>query len=174
MSLPIADTPLAAELALPAPREARWNPALEPAILPAPGTEAVLARLRQPGALVVTTGQQPGLFTGPAYCVSKALSARALASVLERRWGRPVIPLYWVPGDDHDLHEVAAVSWLNAEGGLVTASLPPRPPEAPLTPLCREPLGDAVVPLLDAFEGSFPASETAGAIQSQPLRLKPR
>src|SRR3970282_743622 len=109
----------------------------------------ILARLREPGALVVTTGQQPGLFTGPSYSISKALSARALARILEARWGRPVVPLYWVPGDDHDLHEVASVSWLNAEGGLVTAALPPRPPDAPLTPLWREPLGDAVLPLLD-------------------------
>ena len=162
MSLPIVDTPIAASVRLPAPREARWNAELEPALLRAAGDEAARARLRLPGALVVTTGQQPGLFTGPAYAVTKALSARALALVLERRWKRPVVPLYWVPGDDHDLREVASVSWLNAEGGLVTAALPPRPPEAPLTPLWRELLGEAVLPLLDAFEQSFGAAPVSG------------
>lgn len=155
MSLPIFDTPLAERVTLPLLREASWNPALEPALLAASGTADSLERLRRPDALVVTTGQQPGLFTGPAYSVSKALSARALAAELERRWRRPVIPMYWVPGDDHDLHEVAQVSWLNSEGGLVTAALPPRSAEAPLTPLWREPLGQAVLPLLDAFEQSF-------------------
>jgi len=161
MSLPIVDTPLSAALELPSPRQASWNPALEAALLRTPGDAPLLARLREPGALVVTTGQQPGLFTGPAYSISKALSARALSLVLERRWKRPVVPLYWIPGDDHDLHEVGSVSWLDAEGGLVTAALPSRPADAPLTPLWRESLGPEVLPLLDAFERSFPAG-TAG------------
>jgi bacillithiol biosynthesis cysteine-adding enzyme BshC len=166
MSLPIADTPLADQVALPGLREASWDQSLEPALIGAPGGDATLARLRVPGALVVTTGQQPGLFTGPSYAVTKALSARALAQELERRWQRPVVPIYWVPGDDHDLHEVAGVSWLNSEGGLVTATLPPRAADAPLTPLWRQPLGEAVLPLLDAFEQSFstvPISRSAVA-----------
>ncbi|HEY9384969.1 MAG TPA: bacillithiol biosynthesis cysteine-adding enzyme BshC [Gemmatimonadales bacterium] len=161
MSLPIVDTPLATRPALPPSREAGWNPALEPALFRTAGDEALVARLRLPRALVVTTGQQPGLFTGPSYAVSKALSARALSLVLERAWARPVVPVYWIPGDDHDLHEVAAVSWLNGEGGLVSAALPPRAPEAPLTPLWRERLGQPVLPLLDAFEQSFPVAATA-------------
>lgn len=84
MSLPIVDTPLATRPALPPSREAGWNPALEPALFRTAGDEALVARLRLPRALVVTTGQQPGLFTGPSYAVSKALSARALSLVLER------------------------------------------------------------------------------------------
>src|SRR5262249_4772304 len=142
VSLPILDTPLAASLTWPASREARWNPELEPAILPSPSRNALLARLRAPGALAVTTGQQPGLFTGPADPPSNAPPARALARLLERHWNRPVVPIYWVPGDDHDLREVATVSWLDSDGRLVTATLPARPSDAPLTPLWREPLGE--------------------------------
>jgi bacillithiol biosynthesis cysteine-adding enzyme BshC len=163
MSFPIADTPLAGRVAVPPLRRETWNPALEPALIRAPGDAALRARLRLPGALLVTTGQQPGLFTGPSYAVTKALSARALSAALERRWNRPVVPVYWIPGDDHDLHEVSQVSWLNGEGGLVTAALPPRASDAPLTPLWREPLGAAVLPLLDAFEESFTGQGTAGA-----------
>ncbi len=156
MTLPIADTPLADRLALPVPRADAWNPALEPALYPGPGREALLARLHSPGALVVTTGQQPGLLTGPSYAITKALSARGLAVALERRWGRPVVPIYWVPGDDHDFDEVASVKWIAGDGSLRTAALPPRPPEAPLAPMSRQPLGTAIDEVLARFEESFP------------------
>ena len=158
MTLPIIDTPLGEPVPTLAPRAEGWNPALEPALLAGPGIEATLARLRRPGALVVTTGQQPGLFTGPGYSITKALSARGLALALEQRWGRPVVPVYWVPGDDHDLQEVASVSWLGADGDLLTASLAPREPDAPLTPMWRQPLGAEVLEALDRFEQSFPPS----------------
>ncbi len=162
MSFSILDTPLAEPPVGPGPREAAWNPALADAIVRAPGIEPALARLSLPGALVVTTGQQPGLFTGPSYTVSKALSARALALVLEQRWNRPVVPVYWVPGDDHDFEEVAGVSWLGADGELVREALPPRPPDAPLTPMSKQPLGNAVRRALDSFAASFVDTETSG------------
>ncbi len=160
MTLPIHDTPLAGALGIPEGREGGWNEALTPALIQAPGSSDILRRLREPGALVVTTGQQPGLFTGPAYAVSKALSARALARVLEHRWGRRVIPMYWVPGDDHDFDEVASVAWIAGDGGLMRATLDPRPPDAPLTPMSRQPLGRGVLAALEAFEQSLPDSES--------------
>lgn len=156
MSLPIADTPLASRLDPPARRAEAWNRSLEPALYPGPGAEALLARLRVPGALVVTTGQQPGLLTGPSYAVTKALSARGLAIALERRWGRPVVPIYWVPGDDHDFDEVAGVQWLGWDGSLHGAALPGRPAGASLAPMFRQPLGEAITSVLQAFESSFP------------------
>ena len=159
MSLPIHDTPLAEAPRLPELREGQWNEALAPALIEAPGTAAILARLREPGALVVTTGQQPGLFTGPALTVSKAFSARAVALVLEREWKRPVVPVYWVPGDDHDFDEVASVAWLSGEGGLIRAALDLRSADGPLTSMSRQPLGESVLAGLDAFEHSLPASE---------------
>ena len=159
MSLPIHDTPLTGSLTMPAPRVGGWNEALSAALIPAPGSADILGRLRAPGVLVVTTGQQPGLFTGPAYAVSKALSARALALHLERRWKRPVVPVFWVPGDDHDFDEVASAAWLSGDGELMRATLDPRAPDAPLTPMSRQPLGPSVLPALEAFEQSLPASE---------------
>jgi len=158
----ILDTPLAERPALPGLRDAAWNPALAPAIVAAPGVEPLLARLMLPGALVVTTGQQPGLFTGPSYTVTKALSARALAAVLERRWSRPVIPVYWVPGDDHDFEEVANVAWLGADGELVREALPSRAPDAPMITMARQPLGSEVGRSLEAFAASFVDRETSG------------
>ena len=98
MTLRFVATPLDAAVTTPPARPGTIDPALEPAFLDSSAKDAALARLRQPGALAVTTGQQPGLFTGPLYTVHKALSAAALARVLERRWDRPVVPVFWVAG----------------------------------------------------------------------------
>jgi len=163
MTFSLLDTPLSERPGLPVPRDAAWNPALADAIVGARGIEPALARLSLPGAVVVTTGQQPGLFTGPMYSVSKALSARALAAELERRWSRPVIPVYWVPGDDHDFEEIASVAWLGADGELIREGLPPRPPDAPMVPMSKQPLGDTVRRVLDVFGTSFVDQETSGA-----------
>jgi uncharacterized protein YllA (UPF0747 family) len=159
MTLRIVDTPLPTPVPELAPRADGWRSELEPALLPGPGASAALARLREAGALVVTTGQQPGLFVGPAYVIHKALSARALARQLADRWRRPVVPIYWVPGDDHDLAEVAGASWIAGDGALVSAELAPRAADAPLTPLWREPLGEQITGLVNTLEQSLPASD---------------
>lgn len=162
MSLRFVATPLEHPLETPEPRAgaapAAIN-ALAPAFLPSATREAQLARLRTPGALVVTTGQQPGLFTGPLYTIHKALSAAALASLLEERWSRPVVPVFWLAGDDHDFAEASTAAWIAADGSVATVSLSPRPPEAPLTPMYRTLLGADVGPALDALAAGLPASE---------------
>src|SRR5207247_9977374 len=71
------------------------------AVLPGPGRD----RLAAGDVLAVTTGQQPGLFTGPLYTVYKAVSAIAVARELERERGVPVVPGFWVAGDDRDFAE---------------------------------------------------------------------
>lgn len=159
MTLRIVPTPLAPIVELPAPREGRFDPTLAEAIIPSLARDPALARLSEPGAFVVTTGQQPGLFTGPLYTIYKAVSTAALARVLERQWQRPVVPVFWVAGDDHDFAEASQASWNSGEGALVTAALPPRPPEAPLTPMYRQPLGPLVEGLLDSLAADLPASE---------------
>src|SRR5437868_921270 len=159
MTLRIVPTPPAAVLEFPSPREGEFDPALADAIIATPAHDSALRRLQEPGALAVTTGQQPGLFTGPLYTIYKALSTAALARILERQWQRPVVPVFWVAGDDHDFTEASQASWIGGDGAVRTASLPPRPPEAPLTPLYREPLGPAVADILDALETDLPPSE---------------
>jgi len=155
----IVTTPLEVGLVAPEPREGGFDPALLPAIVTAPGHEALRSRLEAPGVVVVTTGQQPSLFTGPLYTIHKALSAVALAEVLEQQWGRPVVPLFWVAGDDHDFAEASHAEWLTADGSLSGAALPPRPADAPLTPMYRQPLGPGVADAVAALERDLPASE---------------
>jgi len=132
------------------------------ACIPAAGTEDAMARLRADDVLVVTTGQQPGLFASPLYAVYKALSAAALADLLARRWQRPVVPLFWLAGDDHDFAEANHAAWFAADGTLTSWTLRERPPDAPLTPMYREPLGPEISEGLDILEASLPASEFSG------------
>jgi bacillithiol synthase len=159
MNLRFVPTPLDASLTRPEPRAGAIDAGLRDAFVPSVAREAALDRLSQPDALAVTSGQQPGLFTGPLYTVHKALSTAALARVLERAWGRPVVPIFWVAGDDHDFAEASHSAWLDGNGSVSEVSLIPRPPDAPLTPMYREPLGPAVEKALDRLAGDLPPSE---------------
>lgn len=98
-----------------------WLAPLAPAFA-ATGVAAVrLARAAAEG-VVVTTGQQPGLFGGPAYTWNKAIGALALADELERTIGMPVAPVFWAASDDADWAEAAVTHFATARG-LQTASL---------------------------------------------------
>ena len=48
-----------------------------------------LDRVRRAGGVVVTTGQQPGLFGGPIYTWTKAAGALALADAIQEATGIP-------------------------------------------------------------------------------------
>jgi bacillithiol synthase len=86
-----------------------------------PETFANLDRLRQPDSVVVITGQQAGLFTGPLYTIFKALTAIKLAEEL-RRHGVNAVPMFWVAAEDHDFQEVNHTRLVNREGNLVTVT----------------------------------------------------
>lgn len=100
---------------------ADWFAALAPAFASSGAAAERLARAAQSGVLV-TTGQQPGMFGGPTYTWTKAIGALALADALEDRIGMPVAPVFWAATDDSDWAE-AAVSHLLASDGLRTISL---------------------------------------------------
>jgi len=150
------------------PLDARAIPAGKPrqvpadvlaSILPGPGRD----RLAAGAVLVVTTGQQPGLFTGPLYTIHKALSAVVVARALEqaRGGGVPVVPVFWVAGDDHDFSE-ANHAWVlggGPDGELVRIGLRERPHEAPQLPLFREPCGPDAGVALRALSAALPDSE---------------
>src|SRR5215467_10717290 len=57
------------------------------------------------GAYALVTGQQVGLFGGPAFSLYKALSAVTLAREAEKL-GIPCVPIFWLATEDHDLDEV--------------------------------------------------------------------
>jgi uncharacterized protein YllA (UPF0747 family) len=125
------------------------------AVLPGPGRE----RLAAGEVLAVTTGQQPGLFTGPLYTIHKALSCIALAARLERERGVPVVPVFWVAGDDHDFREANHASFIDRGGEAVRLVLRERSPEAPQWPLAREACGPEVVQAIARLRAETPESE---------------
>lgn len=68
-------------------------------------TKGHLLELEQ-GAPVVVGGQQAGLLTGPLYSVHKAISVILLAKEQREKLGRPVVPMFWIAGEDHDIEEI--------------------------------------------------------------------
>jgi bacillithiol biosynthesis cysteine-adding enzyme BshC len=66
---------------------------------------AALRKLAEPGTVAVVTGQQVGLFSGPAYTVYKALTAVRHAERLTQQ-GIPAVPVFWLATEDHDFAEV--------------------------------------------------------------------
>jgi bacillithiol biosynthesis cysteine-adding enzyme BshC len=69
------------------------------------GDSESLRRLAEPGTVAYLTGQQVGLFSGPAYTIYKALTAVRLAEESTKN-GVPAVPIFWLATEDHDFAEV--------------------------------------------------------------------
>ncbi|MBB3109044.1 bacillithiol biosynthesis cysteine-adding enzyme BshC [Paenibacillus phyllosphaerae] len=61
--------------------------------------------LIQEGAPVIVGGQQAGLWTGPMLVIHKAVSVIQAAKEAAGHVGRPVVPVFWIAGEDHDWEE---------------------------------------------------------------------
>jgi uncharacterized protein YllA (UPF0747 family) len=141
-----------------------WASALAPALQAGGAAADRLARSASGKGVVVTTGQQPGLFGGPVYTWSKALSALTLADALERATRIPVAPVFWAATYDADFIESSA-SYVILNGNLVRLQQPP--PEKPDLSMRDLPLGD-VAPLIRALEqasGSAVARRALDAVR---------
>jgi len=84
-----------------------WLDAIRPALSASGAAGERLARAAAGRGVVVTTGQQPGLFGGPIYTWSKALTALALADEIEAVTGIPAAPVFWAATDDADFAEAS-------------------------------------------------------------------
>ncbi|WP_338540183.1 bacillithiol biosynthesis cysteine-adding enzyme BshC [Paenibacillus tundrae] len=82
-----------------------------------------LDRLADENALVVTGGQQSGLLTGPLFVIYKAASVVAAAREAETRLQRPVVPVFWIAGEDHDWDEVNHTYLPDTQGDIVKLKL---------------------------------------------------
>jgi bacillithiol synthase len=74
------------------------------------------------GAVVIVTGQQVGLFGGPAYAIYKAVSAIKIAKEISGA-GVDAVPVFWMASEDHDLEEVRHTTFFQ-DGQLIRFELP--------------------------------------------------
>ena len=125
---------------------------------PAGPAAARLRRFAEEGGYFVTTGQQPGLFTGPLYGLYKALTAIRLAQALESLVERPVLALFWIASEDHDWAEADHTHLLDVQNELRTFRIPTQcgPPNRPLH---RIPLRDGLLETVDSFLQTLPETD---------------
>lgn len=162
-------------------KEGTWLRALQPA-LAASGAAAERLERAAAGGVVVTTGQQPGLFGGPLYTWLKAMSALALADELEQRTGVPAAPVFWAATDDSDFVE-ASETTVSVSGGAEVIRL--ESPAGDGQPMSTFPLGDVSAPLdaltracgsapngaaLDAVRAAYSSGATVGGAYVRLLR----
>ncbi|WP_064093804.1 bacillithiol biosynthesis cysteine-adding enzyme BshC [Rossellomorea aquimaris] len=93
--------------------------------------EESLTKLRN-GAVTVVAGQQAGLLTGPLYTIHKIISVIQLAKQQEKELNHPVVPVFWIAGEDHDYQEVNHI-YLEKDGKLEKFGYPERVLEKKMT-----------------------------------------
>ncbi|RYG74072.1 bacillithiol biosynthesis cysteine-adding enzyme BshC [Lentibacillus lipolyticus] len=82
-----------------------------------------IERLKDRNSAVVIGGQQAGLLTGPMYTINKAVSVIQFAKQQESELGVPIIPVFWIAGEDHDFDEINHV-FLHENKGMKKHPLP--------------------------------------------------
>ncbi len=120
-------------------------------------TFANIERLRQKDSVVVITGQQAGLFTGPLYTIFKALTAIKLAEHL-RAQGVNAVPMFWVAAEDHDFEEVNHTRLINREGQVATITYAGCPPKEG-KPVGDVKLNEKIYENIDELVAALPESE---------------
>ena len=122
------------------------------------------------GAAAIVTGQQVGLFGGPAYSLYKAISAVRYAEEITKA-GVDSVPIFWLATEDHDFAEINQIAW-NSKQGLAEFELGERESDAgrrvgeiklgaPVTALVAKAVG--------SLEGSF-GKEIAQALRESYTR----
>lgn len=86
-----------------------------------------IQKLSHKDTLCVFAGQQAGLFTGPMLVLVKALAIVKLAGTYSAQLRRPVVPIFWIAGDDHDFDEISSTWVLNQQSELVELKYGTRP-----------------------------------------------
>ena len=82
-----------------------------------------IQKLKGRDTIAVVTGQQLGLFGGPALAVYKAATAVRLSQILEDR-GYSAVPVFWLPADDSDFMEVRSTSFYDQADRLLNIRYP--------------------------------------------------
>ena len=128
-------------------------------------TERHIETLRDPESIAIVTGQQVGLFTGPLYTIYKTITSLQLAEEWAEQTGRPVVPVFWVEGEDHDFDEIATAHVLN-RNEVVSLSYAPDLGDNPGA-VGRLSLTDAIDEVLDRLDEALPPSDFKPAVMER-------
>lgn len=144
---------------------ARWLETLRPAIAATGRAAERLERVAAGHGVIVSSGQQPGLFGGPGYTWLKAISALALADRIERETGIATAPVFWAATDDADFEEARFTTFTV---GAECRRLSIERQGAEGLVMSQMPLGDVRAPLdaLVAASGSAPQSAILASLRS--------
>jgi bacillithiol synthase len=99
-----------------------------------PTSEKVVSSLEKlrNNAVTVVAGQQAGLLTGPLYTIHKIISVIQLARQQEAELKHPVVPVFWIAGEDHDYQEVNHI-YIENDSNLEKVGYPERVLEKKMT-----------------------------------------
>jgi bacillithiol biosynthesis cysteine-adding enzyme BshC len=114
-----------------------------------------LRKLAQPGTVAIITGQQVGLYGGPAYTIYKALTAVRIARELTEH-GTPAVPMFWLATEDHDFAEVDHTFVFGAGRQPVKLSV------SPAKAADGQPAGEVII-------GALPVNELRTALAGLPF-----
>ncbi|HEY7333450.1 MAG TPA: bacillithiol biosynthesis cysteine-adding enzyme BshC [Bryobacteraceae bacterium] len=129
------------------------------------GDSESLRRLAQPGTVAVVTGQQVGLFGGPAYTLYKALTAVRLAQDLSNR-GIPAVPIFWLASEDHDFPEVSSAWTFTSAHEPVRLTVNPPETNGRPRPVGRIPLKNPpVAELRESLKGFADGERVAALVE---------
>jgi len=78
--------------------------------------------LKDPRTVTVFSGQQAVFFGGPLLIAVKAVALVKQAREYSEILGRPVVPLFWIAGDDHDFQEANHTTVLNRQSEEIAIS----------------------------------------------------
>jgi bacillithiol biosynthesis cysteine-adding enzyme BshC len=149
----------------------RWLAGLKPAFDASGAAAERLERVADANGIVVTTGQQPGLFGGPLYTLLKAVSALTLADRIERETGIPCAPVFWAATDDADFAEA---SWTaiprRGKEGIVMAEMPLGDTTEQFEQLVEAAGSAPHASILDALRSAYQPDATVGGAYVRFLR----
>ncbi|HSK11101.1 MAG TPA: bacillithiol biosynthesis cysteine-adding enzyme BshC [Vicinamibacterales bacterium] len=123
-----------------------------------PEAREAAAKLADPRAVAVITGQQAGLFGGPLYTLLKALTAVKVAARVAGDLGVPAVPVFWIEAEDHDWNEVSSCRVLDADmrPQTVTLGTPLGAGEGPVASVRLDP---SIFAAFDILRSTLPATE---------------
>lgn len=127
-------------------------------------TAANLDLLSQPDTVVIATGQQVGIYTGPVFTLYKALTAVQHAQWL-REQGQPAVAVFWLATEDHDFEEVDH-TWVQ-DGKGVPARLAAKARHSENQPVGAVALEDTALDALRNHLAGLPFGEEAIALAEQ-------